>query len=114
MAELTNDMKMLSFSAGELSNSAKYFTTFANVNSENYRDYNKSFGTDWQPFLHSKRVDDSIKVAKKKQGLQTIKVSDATKRQGATSFISNVLESRQEEIILVKYFIGTPKCEPYI
>ena len=35
LAELSNDMKMLSFLAGELSNSAKYFTTFADVNSEN-------------------------------------------------------------------------------
>ena len=55
LAELQNDMKMLSILAGELSNSAKYFTTFANANSENYRDYNKSFGTDWKPFLYSKR-----------------------------------------------------------
>ena len=35
LAELPNDMKMLSFLAGELLNSAKYFTTFADVNSEN-------------------------------------------------------------------------------
>ena len=41
LAELPNDMKMLSFLAGELSNSAKYFTTFADVNSENYRDCTK-------------------------------------------------------------------------
>ena len=112
LAELPNDMKMLSFLAGELSNSAKYFTTFANVNSENYRDYNKSFGIDWTPFLYSKRVDDSIKVDKKKLELQTTKGSDATKRQKVTSFISNVLKSRQEEIPLVKHFVDTAKCEP--
>ena len=110
LAELPNDKKMLSFLAGELSNSAKCFTTFANVNSENYRDYNKSFGTDWTPFLYSKRVDDSIKVDKKKLELQTTK--GATKRQKVTSFISNVLKSRQEEIPLVKHFVDTAKCEP--
>ena len=30
--ELPNDMKKLCFLAGELSNAAKYFTTFADVN----------------------------------------------------------------------------------
>ena len=54
LAELPNDMKMSFFLAGELSNSAKYFTTFADVNSENYRDYTKSFGIHWKPFLYSK------------------------------------------------------------
>ena len=51
LAELPN-VKMLSFLAGELSNSAKYFTTFADVNFENYRDYTKSFGIHWKPFLY--------------------------------------------------------------
>ena len=70
LAELPNDMKMLSFLAGELSNSAKYFTTFPDVNSENYRDYTKSFGIHWKSFLYSKRVEDSKKVVKKKQELK--------------------------------------------
>ena len=55
LAELPNDMKMLSFLAGELSNSAKYFTNFADVNSENYRDYTKSFGIHCKPFLKQER-----------------------------------------------------------
>ena len=97
LAELPNDMKMLSFLAGELSNSAKYFTTFADVNSENYRDYTKSFGMHWKPFLYSKRVEDSKKVIKKKHELQSSKISHVTERQKITSFISHNLKSRQEE-----------------
>ena len=112
LAELPNDMKMLSFLAGELPNYAKYFITFADVNSENYRDYTKSFGIDWKPFLYSKRVEDSKRVIKKKQELQSLKISHVTKRQKITSFISNNLKSRQEEILLVKHFIDNAKCEP--
>ena len=33
ISKLPNDMKMLSFLAGELSNSATYFSTFADVSS---------------------------------------------------------------------------------
>ena len=36
---LPNSMKMLSFLAGELSNSAAYFTTFFNVNQSEVNDY---------------------------------------------------------------------------
>ena len=39
-------MKMLALLAGELSNSAKFFTTFADVNSANHRDLQKSFSID--------------------------------------------------------------------
>ena len=63
-------MKMLSFLAGELSNSAAYFTTFANVNQSEANDYKKSFGIlsqhSWRPFPYSKRVSDARKVAKKR------------------------------------------------
>ena len=75
-------------------------------------DYTKSFGTHWKPFLYSKRVSDGNKVTKKKQELQSSKVSHATKRQKITSFISKTLKSRQEEIPLVKHFIDNAKCEP--
>ena len=35
IGELPNDMKMLAFLSGELSNSAKYFSSFADVSSYN-------------------------------------------------------------------------------
>ena len=66
LCELSNDMKMLCFLAGELSNSAKYFTTFADVNTDNYRQYDKSYGRDWKPFMYAKRVQDSVKGDKEK------------------------------------------------
>ena len=44
ITELPNDMKMLPFLAGELSNSASYFTTFANVNQSKANDYKNLFG----------------------------------------------------------------------
>ena len=43
LCELPNDMKMLCFLAGELSNSATYFTTFAFVNTDGCRQYDKSY-----------------------------------------------------------------------
>jgi len=49
-----NDMKMLAFLAGELSNAAYYFTTFANV-SQGDNNFSKTFGPcadsnfDWTP-----------------------------------------------------------------
>ena len=42
LGELPNDMKMLCFLGGELSNSALYFSTFANVNKKTCGDVNKS------------------------------------------------------------------------
>ena len=67
---MPNDMKMLSFLPGELSNSAAYFTTFDNVNQSEANDYKKSFGIlsqhSWRPFPYSKSVNDASKVAKKK------------------------------------------------
>ena len=43
-AEIPNDMKMLAFLAGELTNSAKYVSTFADISSDKLCDVNKSFG----------------------------------------------------------------------
>ena len=54
-----DDMKMLAFLAGELSNAAYYFSTFTNVNKEESNDVIKSFGVDWKPFDYSKRLKDA-------------------------------------------------------
>ncbi len=54
VAELPNDMKMLAFLGGELSNSAKFFSSFANVSSDNFSTLNGTFGNEktstWQPW----------------------------------------------------------------
>ncbi|XP_066914989.1 uncharacterized protein [Clytia hemisphaerica] len=53
-------MKMLAFLAGELSNGATYFSTFANVSSNNMSDIDKRFGlhkkADWKPFVYKDRT----------------------------------------------------------
>ena len=69
LSELPNDMKMLCFLAGELSNAAKYFTTFADVNTDNHRQYDKTYGKDWKPFSYDKRLQDSVNVSRKKSEL---------------------------------------------
>ena len=104
LCELPNDMKMLCFLAGELSNNAaKYFTTFADVNTYNYGQYNKSYRKDWKPFTYDKRLQDSAKVLKKKTELEKSTNAEATKRQKLTSYISTVLKNCQEEVPLVKH-----------
>lgn len=53
-------MKMLALLAGELPNSARYFSTFANVNKDNCKDLNGTFGTgknnNWQPWEYKARL----------------------------------------------------------
>ena len=56
LAELPNNMKMVAFLAGELSNAATYFCTFANVRRNEANDCKKTFGEEpknyWKPFTH--------------------------------------------------------------
>ena len=58
-SELPNDMKMLAHLARELPNSAKYFSTFANISSDKLCDVDKSFGlehhNDFRPREYHKR-----------------------------------------------------------
>ena len=104
-------MKMLCFLAGELSNAAKYFTT-ADVNTDNHRQYDKTFGKDWKPFSYGKRLEDSAKVSRKKTELAKTNNAENTKRQKLTSYISTVLKSRQEEVPLVKHYVSHAECKP--
>ena len=108
LSELPNDMKMLRFLAGELSNAAKYFTTFANVNTDNHRQCDKTYGKDWNLFSCDKRLQDS---ARKKTELAKSNNAESTKRQKLT-YISTALKSHQEEIPLVKHYVSVAKCEP--
>ena len=74
LAELPNDMKMLAFLAGELSNAATYFSTFANVNQQDSNDISKFISENdmkqWQPFTYQKRISDASKVDKKEMKLR--------------------------------------------
>jgi len=116
VSEFPNDLKMLAFLAGELSNAAYYFSTFGTVNKDDANDYKKEYGVtktaDWKPFLYQKRIADVDKVQKKKKELALSKSSGATKRQNLTAYISKTLKSRQEEVPLIGKFVDLAKAEP--
>ena len=68
ISELLNDMKMLSFLGGDLSNSASYFSSFANVTLQSARDLKGTYGQQnfdtWQPWKYTHRVSVAKKVVK--------------------------------------------------
>ena len=114
LGELPNDLKMLCFLAGELTNAAHYFSTFANVNKENCKDFSKNIASeknDWKVFHYQKRINDVKKVSAKKKELEKSKSSLQTKRSNLTSYISS-LKSRQEFVPLVSTYIDRAKAEP--
>ena len=118
VAELPNDMKMLAFLAGELTNSASYFSTFANVTQRDSNDCSKSLTEDgskgWRPFTYEKRMSDAAKVSKKRKELgipEDSHLQPASKRQKLTQFISSI-KSRQEFEPLVGKAITRAKPEP--
>lgn len=61
--ELPNDMKMLAMLGGELSNSAAFFSTFANVSTKDYTDLGGTFGPSpsckWKPWQYANRLKDA-------------------------------------------------------
>ena len=64
-AEVPNDKNMLAFFAGELTNSARYFSTFADVCSDDISDCTKSFGPGLQNDWRSWHYKDIMSLAKK-------------------------------------------------
>ena len=79
-AELPNDMKMLAFLAGELTNSATYFSTFADVDKES----STKIGTlgcnasdTWKPWKYADRFKAVDKFKKKNESK---KVSEKNKK----------------------------------
>ena len=99
IAELPNDMKMLPLLAGELSNAARYFSTFGNVTKKDSNDVSKTLKDPnkrgWEPFSYEKRISDAYKVEKKRKELDGSKSQSTTKRQKLTQYIAS-LKSRQE------------------
>jgi len=116
LSELPNDMKMLAFLAGELSNSARYFSTFGDVHTGDSNDLNKKFDpsskSSWKPYDYTKRVEDAKKVTLRKQQLSASKISVTGQRTQLTQYIGTTLKSRQEEIPLVEQYINVAKSEP--
>ena len=114
-SELPNDMKMLCFIAGEVSNSATYFSTFANVNKDEMSDTDGSFALDgtckWKPWNYDKRVKDAALVTKFKKVVEKKKVTEATKRNNITQYIASC-KSRQEFVPFLGKLIDRAHVDP--
>lgn len=114
-AEFPNDLKMLAFLAGELSLSARYFSTFGNVSTADCSHVKGTFGAGpgnkWKPWAYDKRVAVAREVEKVKKQVSKQKVSEKTKRKKVTDFIASK-GSRQEFEPLVGKFIDRTHVEP--
>ena len=106
---------MLAFLAGELTNSAYYFSTFANVHKDNANVlgicYDTGKSTDWMPFTYQQRLNDAKLVEWKKVELLKKNNTAATFRRNTTTYIRS-LKSRQEFVPLVEKYIDKAKAEP--
>ena len=114
-AELPNDMKMLAFLGGELSNSAKYFSSFADVDKNSVGELNGTFGREstdtWKPWVYKRRIEVVKAVETFKEKVEMKNVKESTKRSNITSFIATQ-KSRQEFVPLVAELIDRAHVEP--
>ena len=115
VAELPNDMKMLAFLGGELSNAATFFSTFANVSTEDMNSLNGSFsfsGKDmWKPWNYAHRLSVANKVENFKATLTKKTLTPTTLRSKITSFIAQ-LKSRQEFKPVIGQLIDRAHVDP--
>ena len=90
--ELPNDMKMLAFLSGELSNGAKYFSSFANVSNDDANNTLGTFGRSnvntWKHWVYSERLTVVKEVEQMKAKLSRQHLSSSTKRSRLTTFIA--------------------------
>lgn len=115
ISELPNDMKMIAFLGGELSNSAKYFSSFGNVTLDNARKPTGTYGTQptdtWKPWEYCRRLQVVKEVEKFFKSLEKSKTSNATKRSKVTAFIAQQ-KSRQEFEPVVGELIDRVHVDP--
>ena len=113
--ELPNNMKMLAMLGGELSNSATFFSTFANVSTNDCTDLRGTFGSGplckWKPWQYANRLKvveaaDSFKAA-----LEGKPLSAKVKRSKVTEFIAHQ-KSHQDSLALVGKLIDKAHVEP--
>ena len=97
--ELLCDLKLLAFLAGELPVSAKYFSTFGSVNTDDCMDLNGTYGSQkndkWKPWLYSSRMSMANKVRAYKCKIVKEKLAQTTSRSKITTFIASK-KHRQE------------------
>lgn len=113
--ELPNDMKMLAMLGGELSNSATYFSTFANVSTNDCGDLRGTFGPGsqckWKPWVFSERIKHAEKVESFKASLSGKPISEKHKRSKVTEYIARQ-KSRQEFPPLIGKLVDKAHVEP--
>ncbi len=114
VGELPNDMKMLAFSAGKLTNSATYVSTSADVSKDNLSNCKGTFGPEtsntWKPWKFNKQVNDANAVNKFKEKLNP-NLTKNTSGKKVTSFIAKQ-KSRQEFLPSVGDTIDKAHIEP--
>ena len=95
----SSDMKMLCYLAGQLSNSARFFTNFANVFKSGDAHLNPKFkfGDHWKPFNYKDMVNDGILAEEQWKRLVNSKGSTKLKDLKAklATYVGEVLKSRQ-------------------
>ena len=114
-AELPNDMKMLAMLGGELTNSAKYFSSFANVSKDNCTDLKGTFATDkkstWNPWKYEERIKIANEVDKFKKSLSEKRLKEKQLQSKVTDFTARK-KSRQEFVPLTDKLIDHAHVEP--
>ena len=114
-ARIPNDIKMLSFLGGELSNSAKYFSSFGNVTYDDMANLQFTFGrahtNQWKPWEYGKRLKVAKQVEELKNKLAKTSLSASTKRGKVTSLIAEK-QSRQEFAPRIGKLIEKAHVEP--
>lgn len=112
---LPADMKWLATYSGELPNSACYFSSFANVSSNDKHVVNGSLGpgseNTWQPWVYEERLKVVQAVDEMKEGLSKKKLSVATVRKKTLEFIKGQ-GSRQEFEPLIGPLVDKAYAEP--
>ena len=114
-AEIPNDIKVLSFLGGELSNSAKSFSSFGNVTYDDMANLQFTFGrahtNQWKPWEYGKCFKVAKQVGELKNKLPKTSLSASTKQGRVTSLLAEN-QSRQEFAPRIGKLIGKAHVEP--
>ena len=115
-----SDMKWLAHYSGELTNAAYYFSSFANVNTDNMYIVNGAIGTGttdtWKPWQYAQRVTAAKQVSAKKVELSNPRGKKAayapsTQRQKLLEFIKQQ-NHRQEYLPILGPLVDCAFAEP--
>lgn len=110
-----SDMKWLATFAGELSNAAHYFSSFANVHADNKNTVNGAIGEGeeftWQPWNYDDRLTVAARVNAKQNELDATRLAPSTKRSKLTQFIKDQ-NSRQECKPIIGHLVEFAFAEP--